>query len=64
MSSNVSVTIEELTQSEALALAQFVKRVGWSEMRENAVDENEAYEIKAAIYKLQDALAASGYAPR
>jgi len=59
----VNVNIE-LPDNEALALAQFVKRVGWSEMRDNAASEDEAYEIKAAIGKLQDALGLAGYAPR
>jgi dissimilatory sulfite reductase (desulfoviridin) alpha/beta subunit len=53
-----------LPDEEALALAQFVKRVGWSEFRQNAVDEAEAYTIRAAIDLLRKALAESGYAPR
>ena len=48
----------------ALALAQFVKRVGWSEFRVNAVDDAEAYEIRAAVDALQRALAEAGFAPR
>lgn len=31
-----------LKPAQALALAQFVKRVGWSEIRQNAVDDAEA----------------------
>ena len=54
----------ELPASAALALAQFVKRVTWTEMRECAVDDAEAYEIRAAIDALQKALAEAGYAPR
>jgi hypothetical protein len=54
----------ELPDAEALALAQFVKRVTWSAMRECAVDDAECYEIRAAIDKLQRALAAADYAPR
>lgn len=54
----------ELNDEEALALAQFVKRVTWSEMRANAVDDNEAYEIRTAIEKVREALAQVGYAPR
>ena len=54
----------ELPKEEALALAQFVKRVGWHEFRNNAVDDDEAYVIKSAIIKLQNALADAGYAPR
>jgi hypothetical protein len=54
----------ELPPSAALALAQFVKRVTWKEMRDCAVDEAEAYEIRAAIDTLQKALGQAGYAPR
>ncbi len=54
----------DLPDEEALALAQFVKRVTWSEMRACAVDEAECYQIRAAIDKLQRALADADYAPR
>lgn len=58
-------TIElRLGEAHALALAQFVKRVGWSEFRVNAVDDAEAYEIRAAVDALQRALAEAGFAPR
>jgi hypothetical protein len=56
--------VMRVPDAEALALAQFVKRVGWREIRENAIDDAEAYEIRAAIYKLQTALAECGFAPR
>lgn len=58
-----TITIE-LDQSQAMALAQFVKRVGWSEFRSNAVNDNEAYLIGDAIARLQSSLAENGYAPR
>jgi hypothetical protein len=54
----------DLPSSAALALAQFVKRVTWKEMRDCAVDDAEAYEIRAAVDTLQKALAEAGYAPR
>lgn len=54
----------ELPENQAIALAQFIKRVGWSEMRGCAVNDNEAYEIKDAVCVLQNALAEKGYAPR
>jgi len=41
MSAPVTVTVE-LADSRALALAQFVKRVGWQEFRACAVDDEEA----------------------
>ena len=54
----------ELTDGQALALAQFVKRVGWSEFRNNAVDDDEAYAIRDAVDQVMKALAEAGYAPR
>ena len=54
----------ELTDAQALALAQFVKRVGWSEIRGNAVDDDEAYTMRDALGELAKALAEAGYAPR
>ena len=54
----------ELSDAETLALAQFVKRLGWSEFRQNAASDDEAYLIRDAVSKLQDALAGAGYAPR
>ena len=41
-----------------------VKRLGWSEMRQNAVSDDEAYEMKYALGELQKALAVAGFAPR
>jgi hypothetical protein len=59
----INVTVE-LTDSQAMALAQFVKRVGWQEFRSCAVDDDEAYSIRSAVDQLQKALAEVGYAPR
>jgi hypothetical protein len=64
MSDNTVRIDLELPSAEALALAQFVKRVTWTEMRACTVDEAECYEIRAAIDKVQRALAAVDYAPR
>lgn len=54
----------ELSGDEAWALAQFLKRVGWSEMRANAESEEEACLIRSAFGKLFEALHEVGYAPR
>lgn len=54
----------DLNEDQTLALAQFVKRVGWSEIRQNAVDDEEAYLMRDAINELQRALARQGYNPR
>ncbi|HAO3158917.1 TPA: hypothetical protein IHO03_004222 [Escherichia coli] len=54
----------ELDDKEALALAQFVKRLTWSDLRGGAVDDDEAYVIKDAVDKLQRAMAEEGFSPR
>lgn len=61
--SQVTITVT-LNQAQAMALAQFVKRVGFQEMRANAVDDSEAYRMSYAICKVRDALVEVGYAPR
>jgi hypothetical protein len=62
---NTAVTVRlELERAEALALSQFVKRVGWTEIRQNAVDDAEAYTVRDALGGLAKALAESGFAPR
>lgn len=59
------VTVQlSLPPDQALALAQFVKRCCWSDMRTHSVDDAEAYRMRDAIDKLRTALAAAGYAPR
>lgn len=58
---NVSMTLPD---RQALALAQLVKRIGWTEMRQNAVDDGEAYEMRDALGVLANALAEAGYSPR
>lgn len=58
-----TITVE-LPIDQVEALAQFVKRVGWPEMRACAVDDKEAYEIRAALSALANSLADAGYVPR
>lgn len=60
----VNVTVVLPDEETALALAQFVKRVGWSEMRICAVDDDEAREIRTGVYAVQKGLADEGFAPR
>ena len=52
------------TDAQAMALAQLVKRIGWSEMRANAVNDAEAAAMREAVLKVQRVLADVGYAPR
>lgn len=60
----IETLILELDDNEAMALAQFVKRLTWSEMRACAVSDDETYLMKDAISKLQKALSEEGYSPR
>ena len=52
------------TPAAAEALAQLVKRFGWSDARSLAVNDDEAYSMMDGIAALQRALAEAGYAPR
>ncbi len=54
----------ELTDAEALALAQFMKRVGFQEWRQNAIEDDEAYLMRDGCGKIANALADVGYSPR
>ena len=54
----------ELSEKQAIALAQFVKRVGFAEMRSNAIDDFEVYEMRDAIDRLRIGLANAGFSPR
>lgn len=62
-SDRVSLVVD-LSPDLAWSLAEFVKRVGWSEIRSNAVDDQEADQIRAALEYLRDALALRGFSPR
>jgi predicted ATPase len=54
----------ELTDEQALALAQLCKRLSWAEYRQNAASESEAYTMRTAVTLLRDELAYKGFAPR
>lgn len=61
----VTITITtELSDRHAWALAQLLKRIGWNEVRINAVDDDDAYLMREALSALQKGLSESGYAPR
>lgn len=63
MTDVVSV-VTELSDAKAWSLAQLVKRIGWREVRINAVDDEEAYLMMDALAVLQKDLAELGYEPR
>ncbi len=59
------LTLEmNMSDAQAIALAQLVKRISYRELRTNASSDTEADRMREAISELQDALARSGYAPR
>lgn len=54
----------ELPDDQALALAQLCKRIGFSDCRANAIDNDETYLMIDAIAQLQKALSKAGFNPR
>ncbi len=54
----------DLPADEALALAQFLKRVGLDDYSRLAVDRDEAWTMLEAGERVRKALADAGYAPR
>lgn len=59
----VRLTVE-LTEDEAEQLAQFLKRVGFSDFRGLATSDQEAYLMRDATDRLRVALREVGFAPR
>ena len=58
-----SITVN-LTESEAIALAQFLKRSQFSDYRTRAVSDDDAYTMQDAAAKVREALTEKGFAPR
>ncbi|MBA1147406.1 hypothetical protein H0Z60_10095 [Ectothiorhodospiraceae bacterium WFHF3C12] len=54
----------QLPAEEAEALAQLVKRQTFDDYLDRAADEDEAYRMRGASFKLRRALAEAGFAPR
>ncbi len=54
----------DLDDQHSLALAQFLKRLTWSEMRACAIDTDETYLIKTALAILERAINDEGFNPR
>ena len=53
-----------LSEDEAEALAQLVKRLIWSDIRPAAVDDDEAYMMFCAIRGIERSLRNIGFSPR
>jgi len=59
------VTVQvELSDEQAWALAQLLKRLGYSDCRGLAQDDNEAWLMMLAAERVRQALTEAGYAPR
>jgi hypothetical protein len=63
MSEAVTITAT-LSDAQAWALAQFLKRVGLDDYHGLAVDKDEAYTMQEAGELVRSALAEQGYSPR
>lgn len=53
-----------LTKEEAWAIAEFCKRVGWTDLRQLAADDDEADAMQAAFIKIAKEFARTGFSPR
>ena len=63
MAGKVQITIN-LSDDEAQALAQYLKRYIWTDVRKSAVNDDEAYLMRDAFNVIQRELSEAGYAPR
>ena len=59
----ITITVE-LNAAQAWALAQLVKRIGWSDCRSLAEDDEQTRLMIQATDRVRAALAAVDYAPR
>jgi len=55
---------ELLTKDEAWALAEFCKRIGWTDLRQQAAGDDEADAMQTAFIKIAKELASAGFSPR
>jgi hypothetical protein len=63
MPTNPTITVT-LTNTQAWAFAEFLKRVGLADYAALAVDQEEAYRMLSAGEAIRQELAHAGYAPR
>lgn len=59
----INLTLE-LTENEALCIAQFLKRNGFKDYLDNASSDDEAYRMMWAMDKIRIALAEQSIKPR
>jgi len=58
------VGVAELSDAQAWALAELCKRITFADCKSNAIDDEEAHQMIAAIDRLAEALAKAGYVTR
>lgn len=63
MDNKIEISVA-MTDEEAWAYAQFLKRAGLSDYKTNAENEAEAYLMMQVGEKVRKALAEKGYSPR
>lgn len=61
--SSVSLVVE-LTDEEAEAVAQLLKRIGFNDCRSMADSEEEAYAMCGGLSRVREALGKVGFSPR
>lgn len=59
----ITITVT-LPDEEAEALAEMLKRIGWSDWRALSVSDDQAYRMRYACEAVAHALAEAGHAPR
>lgn len=59
----LKLELTDISEAQVMALAQFAKRLHWSDARSCAIDDTEAQLIIDSVVKLQKALDDAGYSP-
>lgn len=54
----------KLKKDEAASLSEFIKRIGYEDIRKLCNSKSEAYEVEAALNSIKLELAFEGYNPR
>ena len=62
--SEIPVTLYFRSEDEAMALAQLVKRLSWSDCRALATGDDEAGLMMGSLNDVRTALADAGFSPR
>jgi len=60
----INLSLQNLTNRQIWALAEFVKRVRFTDMQNRSADEQEAEDMRIAFVELREALAKQGFEPR